>query len=84
MALLGVALFGGTALVGDSLILALGDCGMRSLRNVVGVRAEGVRGWLGRTKGVGGQRGAETGAGLLALLVLSDWHEQELLPALEG
>lgn len=74
-ALLGVAL----ELRGDMLIMELGDCGMRSLRSVVGVRIEGCREGPGRTNGVGGHSGAVAGT----LRSLSAWQEQ-LLPALEG
>ena len=63
VALLGVELFGvallDVELRGDSLMEEYGDCGMRSLLSAVGVRDDVVRVRLGRTKGVGGIRGAE-------------------------
>ena len=63
VALLGVALFGvallDVELRGDSWMEECGDCGIRSLLNAVGVRADAVRLRDGRAKGVGGTRGAE-------------------------
>ena len=63
VALLGVALLGvallDIELRGDSLIEGYGDCGMRSLLSAVGVRDDVARVRVGRTKGVGGMRGAE-------------------------
>ena len=76
----------------------LGDWGMCNFLRVVGERADGVLEGVGRRKGVGGRRGADSTVVLIrpsGLLVLSavlplsfllwpsDWQEHKL-PALEG